>query len=200
MENDQTLRMALIAGMLLLLSVAAYHRLRAHLASDESLDRRQEGMFILATLRPAGLLLFAGTLAFLIRPSSMSWSAVPLPPWVRWAGIALLAIDTVFLWWTMHSLGRNLTDTVVTRRDHSLVSHGPYRWIRHPFYDAMALLVLSLSAAAANWFLLAAGAALVTLLVVRTRREEDRLVDRFGDAYRSYMASTGRFRPRVRTH
>jgi protein-S-isoprenylcysteine O-methyltransferase Ste14 len=36
----------------------------------------------------------------------------------------------------------------------------------------------------------------VTLLVVRTRREEDHLVRRFGDEYRKYMNGTGRFLPR----
>jgi protein-S-isoprenylcysteine O-methyltransferase Ste14 len=27
-----------------------------------------------------------------------------------------------------------LTDTLVTRREHTLITHGPYRWVRHPFY------------------------------------------------------------------
>ena len=39
--------------------VAAYHRLRSR-GPGESLDRRQEGIFILATLRPLGFLGGAG--------------------------------------------------------------------------------------------------------------------------------------------
>jgi protein-S-isoprenylcysteine O-methyltransferase Ste14 len=37
----------------------------------------------------------------------------------------------------------------------------------------------------------------MALLVIRTRREEEQLVARFGDSYRDYMNRTGRFLPRV---
>jgi protein-S-isoprenylcysteine O-methyltransferase Ste14 len=89
---------------------------------------------------------------------------------------------------------------VVTRKAHTLVTVGPYRWVRHPFYDAVALAVLANSLVAANWFLLATGALLMTMMVIRTRREEAHLLARFGDAYRSYMNRTGRFFPgRIRS-
>jgi protein-S-isoprenylcysteine O-methyltransferase Ste14 len=35
------------------------------------------------------------------------------------------------------------------------------------------------------------------LLVVRTAKEEQMLIDRFGDDYRRYMVTTGRFFPRL---
>jgi protein-S-isoprenylcysteine O-methyltransferase Ste14 len=196
--EDSTLRVALVIALPLLILVAAYHRIRAHRASPEPLDRRQEGWFILATLRPAALVFFVAFVAYLVNPASMSWASVPLPLWMRWTGIAALLMNIAFLWWTMHSLGRNLTDTVVTRRNHQLVTHGPYRWIRHPFYDSIAFMMLGLTLAAANWFMFAAGLVFMSLMVLRTGREEDRLVARFGDAYRSYMARTGRFLPKVR--
>ena len=64
----------------------------------------------------------------------------------------------LLLFWTFHSLGKNLTDTVVTRREHSLVTHGPYRWVRHPFYVVLFLWVLSFSLLTANWLLALVGA------------------------------------------
>ena len=45
----------------------------------------------------------------------------------------------------------NLTDTVVTRKEHTLVTSGPYRWVRHPFYSAFGLAVLANSVTAANF-------------------------------------------------
>ena len=36
----------------------------------------------------------------------------------------------------MHTLGKDLTDTGVTRKDHELVTGGPYPFVRHPFYCA----------------------------------------------------------------
>jgi protein-S-isoprenylcysteine O-methyltransferase Ste14 len=171
-------------------------RIKAH-RSGEPLDRRQEGLFILATLRPIGLVFFVSVGMYLVNPARMAWSAVALPAWVRWSGVGMIAAAVALLFWTLHSLGTNLTDTVVTRRAHTLVVTGPYRWVRHPFYDTVALLLIAVSLAAANWFMLVTGAVVFTLLAVRARREEDRLVARFGDDYRGYMARTNRFLPTV---
>ena len=84
------------------------------------------------------------------------------------------------------------------RRAHTLVTGGPYAWVRHPFYDAAALLMLSISLIAANWFFLLAGSFVLLLLVIRTDREEERLLARFGNPYREYKSRTGRFVPRLR--
>ena len=102
--------------------------------------------------------------------------------------------------WTFRCLGKNLTDTVVTRQEHTLVMQGPYRWVRHPFYDSAALLMVAISLIAANWFLFVTGVVGVLLLIIRTRIEERNLVARFGDGYRAYMEQTGRFLPRLTTN
>jgi protein-S-isoprenylcysteine O-methyltransferase Ste14 len=192
-----TFRTILIVGLVIVVLITLHHRVKSW-ASGESLDRRQEGLFILATLRPIALALWVGVIAYAIDPAWMAWSSVPLPVWLQWGGVGVLIVATLLLTWTLRSLGTNLTDTVVTRREHTLVVHGPYRWIRHPFYDAIALLIVAIALVAANWFLLAAGSAVVALLAVRTRTEEDHLVARFGDRYRAYMIDTGRFVPRSR--
>lgn len=196
MSDESTLRAVLIVVMLVLLPIGMYHRVRSQ-STGERLDRRQEGVFILATLRPLGAAFWLGVFAWMIDPAWMSWSSMPLPVGLRWAGVGLLLWGCVLLVWTFRSLGTNLTDTVVTRRTHTLVVHGPYRWIRHPLYTSAALLVGALSLIAANWFFFAGGAALLCVLVMRTRIEEENLVARFGDSYRAYMARTGRFVPRI---
>jgi protein-S-isoprenylcysteine O-methyltransferase Ste14 len=195
MTADETFRFVLLAVILVILPIGLYHRIRSQ-ATREPLDRRQEGVFILATLRPAGLAFFAGLIAYLVSPASMARASMPLPVAVRWLGVGIGATAAILLTWTFRRLGKNITDTVVTRRDHTLVLHGPYRWVRHPFYGSVTLFLLALSLIAANWFLLLTGAVVVTLLVIRTRREEDHLVRRFGDDYRRYMNRTGRFLPR----
>ena len=196
MTDDQPFRWALLVTILVVLPIGAYHRIQSQ-ATREPLDRRQEGLFILATLRPTGVAFFVGVVAWLVNPSSMAWASMPLPGWLRWSGVGVCATSAVLLTWTFRRLGKNLTDTVVTRRDHTLVTHGPYQWVRHPFYDAVALFLLGISLTAASWFLLLIGTLGVTLLVIRTGREEARLVARFGERYREYMARTGRFLPRL---
>jgi protein-S-isoprenylcysteine O-methyltransferase Ste14 len=197
MNQEATFRAILAIGFFAVLVLTLYHRLRSW-ASKEPLDRRQEGLFILATLRPAGLLLWLGVIAYLVNPAWMAWSSVPLPAWLRWTGLGLFAIGAGLLTWTLRGLGTNLTDTVVTRRAHTLVTHGPYRWMRHPFYDAMALLILAIALVAANWFVLVTGAVVFGLLAVRSRTEEANLLARFGEPYRAYRQNTGRFVPNLR--
>ena len=196
MNQDQTFRSVLIVCFLVVLPIGVYYRLKSQ-ATGEKLDRRQEGLFILATLRPVGLAFWLGLVAFMVNPSRMAWSSVPLPEWLRWAGVGTLVLACGLLFWTFRSLGSNLTDTVVTRREHTLVTHGPYRWVRHPFYDSAALLVVASFLVTSNWFLLLTGGLVLVLLVVRTRTEEEKLLVRFGDAYRRYKERTGRFLPNL---
>src|SRR5262249_3477867 len=139
MTSEDTFRWVLLAGLLVLLPVALYHRIRS-LSTRERLDRMQEGLPILITLRLAGLGTLLGIVAYLVNPQGVAWASVALPGWLRWAGAALLAQSAVLLTWTLHSLGKNLTDTVVTRKVHTLVTRGPYRWVRHPFYVSAVLL------------------------------------------------------------
>jgi protein-S-isoprenylcysteine O-methyltransferase Ste14 len=195
-DQEYTFRNALIAAMLVVFPIMLYHRIRAH--TPEPLDRRQEGLFILATLRPVGLVMAVALITYLVNPARMAWSTIALPASVRWSGVAMIAAAGALMFWTLHSLGTNLTDTVVTRTGATLVVNGPYRWVRHPFYDTVGLLLLGISLVAANWFLLLTGAIVVTLLAARTPREEEKLVARFGHEYRSYMARTNRFVPTVR--
>lgn len=196
MNHDAPFRVALIVGALILLPITAYHRIKAH-ATGERLDRRQEGLFILLTLRPLGVACMLGLIAYMIDPSWMAWSSVPLPRWLRWTGIGIGAVAAGLLTWTLRTLGKNLTDTVVTRREHTLITGGPYRWVRHPFYDAVALAILANSIVAANWFLFLTGGLAVSLMAIRSRKEEENLAARFGEAYRAYRERTGRFLPRI---
>ena len=139
-----------------------------------------------------------GMLAYLIAPRWMAWASVPLPSAARWIGVGFGVVAGGLLIWTFRSLGRNITDTVVTRRDATLVTHGPYRWVRHPFYLAFALAVIGNSLVTANGYLAVTGMGAFLVIVARTSIEERNLVERFGDDYKRYMRTTGRYLPRLR--
>jgi protein-S-isoprenylcysteine O-methyltransferase Ste14 len=197
MSADEPFRTVLIIAWLTLLPVMIYHRVRSQ-ATGERLDRRQEGLPMLLTLRPVGVAHAVGFITYLVNPTRMAWSHLDLPAGLRWTGVAIGLVAAVLLVWTLVTLGTNLTDTVVTRKAHTLVTGGPYRWIRHPFYASVGLAMLANASAAANWFLFVTGVALMALFAVRTAREEVHLAARFGDSYRRYQARTGRFWPRWR--
>ena len=195
MNLDATFRPYVVAGFFLVILIALPFRIKSQ-ATGEKLDRTQEGLAMLIGLRLAGVVLWGSAITYMVSPAAMAWSSLPLPIWLRWTGVALFAITALLLIWTLRSLGPNLTDTVVTRQAHTLVTRGPYRWVRHPFYVCMALFTLAIALTASNWFLIATGILVFSLLAARSRTEEDQLLARFGEPYRAYQLRTGRFLPR----
>ena len=196
MNLDTTFRPFVVAGFFLVIVIALPFRVRSQ-ATGEKLDRAQEGIAMMIVLRLGGLAVWAGVIAFMIDPALMAWSSIPLSAGARWAGFGLAMMTAGMLMWTLRSLGPNLTDTVVTREAHTLVTRGPYRWVRHPFYDCVAVFVVAISLMMANWFIIASGMLMFALLAIRSRTEEQKLLERFGEPYRAYRAATGRFLPRM---
>ena len=196
MNLDHTFRVLMLVGFSVLFPIGLYYRVKSQ-ATGERLDRRHEGTFILATLRPLALIYWLGMSAYMVNPAWMTWSSLALPVSLRWMGGALALLGAALLVWTFRALGPNLTDTVVTRRSHTLVTSGPYRFVRHPIYGSAALLALGTAMMMANWFVLLTGTVTVLLLVLRSQTEEDQLLARFGDTYRAYRSRTGRFMPKL---
>jgi protein-S-isoprenylcysteine O-methyltransferase Ste14 len=115
----------------------------------------------------------------------------------RWAGVGFLIFTALLLLWTFRHLGSNLTDTVVTRQQHTLVLTGPYCRVRHPFSVSAFFGSLGNSLLTANGFLFLVGELVFLWLYRRTGIEEDKLVERLGSAYQHYIERTGRFLPRL---
>ena len=193
MNSEDTFRLILAVHAAVLLPVAAYHRIRSF--TGEPLRRRDEGLWILIPLRGLGVAM-AGFACYVADPALMRWSAVTLPVVVRWAGLPLLWGAGAWTVWMFRTLGPNLTDTVNARAAATLVTHGPYAWVRHPTYVGIAGVVASCSLLAANAFTLAAGLTAVALLLVRSRTEEAKLEERFGAEYVRYRERTGMLLPR----
>jgi|SRR5271165_2045898 len=148
-----------------------------------------------------GAPLMLGILGYLIRPQILNWSSFPLPAAWRWAGAAIVAGSLAGLMWVHAALAKNFSSSLRIRSDQTLVTSGPYRYVRHPMYSAFLLMFIGMGLLAANWFIGAGGVLLVVLFMVfRTPQEEAMMVNAFGDQYRRYAETTGRFFPRLRTH
>lgn len=158
--------------------------------------KTHEGERLVIVLRLLGLLFILPLLGYLINPAWVTWARLPLPDGVRWAaallGFALLPL----LYWVFASIGNNISPVETTRHNHQLITHGPYRYIRHPLYSFGSLLVIALMVITSLWWLLGLVIPLMFLLR-RTTTEEARLIETFGDDYRAYMQRTGRFLPRL---
>lgn len=77
------------------------------------------------------------------------------------------------------------------RKDQELTTRGPYAYLRHPLWTGSFLVLLGLALAGGQWYFVV-GLPLLFLAVYipAAREEEKKLVDLFGDAYRSYRAAT----------
>lgn len=111
---------------------------------------------------------------------------------------AALAVSSLGLFVACHqALGRNWSGVVQLAEEHALVTHGPYRYVRHPMYTSFFCTALGFSLLTANWLVAIALVGSVTLMyTARVDDEEGMMLEAFGDAYRAYMARTGRLLPR----
>ncbi len=144
-----------------------------------------------------GLGLITGLL-YVIAPRRIRWAAVPMPTWSRWAGAALGMITLPLLLWTHHALGKNWSAPLEIKELHTLITSGPYRWVRHPMYTTFFLNTVVSFLVSANWFV---GLGWLGQSIVTTSRvggEEALMIEEFGDQYRAYMRRTGRYLPPIR--
>jgi protein-S-isoprenylcysteine O-methyltransferase Ste14 len=111
-------------------------------------------------------------------------------------GVLTLAGALVLFHLTHKQLGRNWSVTLNTRKSHRLVDTGLYAYVRHPMYSAFWLLALAQALLLPNWFAGIAGPiGWGTLFFLRVGREEELMIDTFGEEYRRYMARTKRVVP-----
>lgn len=137
-------------------------------------------------------------LIYMVRPRWFAWAAFPLPAWVRWVGAVATVGGIPLLVWVQWSLGKNFAATLHVREGHTLVTTGPYRWVRHPMYTLIFVFGIGLLLLTANW--LVGGPMLVASALIifqRLSKEEALMIEQFGDEYRRYMQRTGRFLPRL---
>jgi protein-S-isoprenylcysteine O-methyltransferase Ste14 len=77
---------------------------------------------------------------------------------------------------------------VEIRDNHEFVQSGPFRFVRHPAYFSMILELLALALICNAFFtLLLIPIFFVPVLIMRIRIEEVALVEKFGDAYRTFQ-------------
>jgi protein-S-isoprenylcysteine O-methyltransferase Ste14 len=122
---------------------------------------------------------------------------IAFPAWVRWSGALLAAVGIGLFCWSHLALGTNWSGIVELSQGHRLVTEGPYRYVRHPMYSAFFMMGFGLLLLSANWLLGLIHLGVVTgMYRARVEDEEALMSEHFGDAYRAYLARTGRLLPR----
>jgi protein-S-isoprenylcysteine O-methyltransferase Ste14 len=177
--------------------ISIYFRRKADRESGEKVSRSVDGSLMMTVIKVFGLLLWFSPLVYLLNPQWMTWSKIGLPNEVRWLGVIIGVLCVLGIYWLFSSIGTGITPTSATRTEHTLVTSGPYRWVRHPLYTIACSLFVAFGMIADNWFIALLGILAFIAMAIRTPKEEANLIAKFGDEYREYMRRTGRFLPKV---
>jgi len=200
MTTESNFRVAfwvLFAGVFIM---RMYFALRVRQAGErvmpdrEAVKREGRGMF---AIRVVMFFLLLGWLAlYAINPTWMGVLSVPFPDWLRWVGFALGLASLGFWSWTQVALGKEWSPQLQLREEHHLVTTGPYTRIRHPLYTAMIGYGTSLALVTANWVFIVLAVAVIAGSIARVPKEEQMMIEEFGEEYKAYMQRTGRFFPK----
>lgn len=80
-----------------------------------------------------------------------AWLAGAFLPWLGYPMLALLIVANALRWWCIGTLGRQWSVRVIVIPGAGAVRGGPYRWLRHPNYLAVALDGIALPLVYAGW-------------------------------------------------
>jgi len=148
------------------------------------------GLFVVAVA-------VAEVLSFVIGKHSPLWiPGAGNDGWPIAAGLVIIWLGLAVRVWAVVVLGRSFRTTVEVDAGQAVVSHGPYRWVRHPSYAGLLLIAAGFGLAFGNW----PGLAICVLLPLaatlrRVQVEEYELTRVLGDPYLAYRDRTKRLIP-----
>jgi len=134
--------------------------------------------------------------AFAVQPSWLAELSFPIPDVLRWLGF-ILGLAGLGIWiWAQIILGKEWSSQLQLREKHRLVNAGPYARMRHPIYTGMFIWAGGLALLTANWIFVVVAVLVCAVFIVRVPREEQMMIEEFGEEYREYKKRTGRILPK----
>jgi protein-S-isoprenylcysteine O-methyltransferase Ste14 len=122
---------------------------------------------------------------------------IPSTPLIHILSGFLCVTGLLFAIWARAILGSNWSSSVTLKQDHELVTRGPYRFVRHPIYTGVLLMLLG-SALISGRLGPIAGMAFGFLgLWIKLSQEEALMMQHFPADYPKYKASSKALLPFV---
>ena len=111
------------------------------------------------------------------------------------AGLLLCVAGLTIMFVAVGTLWRFYASTLVIREGHRLITHGIYRFTRHPMYLGAIIVCISVPVYATSLYGLLAMSILIPIGLNRIRLEEKLLTEEFGEVYRRYRKATSKLIP-----
>lgn len=116
---------------------------------------------------------------------------------LRIIGASVFTVSLWLLWRSHADLATNFSPSLFIQKNHTLVSTGIYRKIRHPMYLSFLMWAIGQSLLIANWVAGPLGLlAFLLIYLFRVEREEQQLLNQLGAEYAQYQKRTGRLLPK----
>jgi protein-S-isoprenylcysteine O-methyltransferase Ste14 len=201
MTSETIFRVAFLVLLAALFAMRGYFMIKVRRAGerlmpDQKAVEREGGRGVLIVRMAVFFLLIAFLVMYILGMKWIDLFSFPLPVWLRWAGFGLGLLSVAFWTWTQIHLDTQWSAQLQLRQEHHLVTSGPYARIRHPLYSAMFGWAAALGLLTANWIFVAVAVLSIAGTVARVPKEEQMMLEAFGDEYKAYMQRTGRFFPK----
>ncbi|MBI3796445.1 MAG: isoprenylcysteine carboxylmethyltransferase family protein [Deltaproteobacteria bacterium] len=132
---------------------------------------------------------------FLPHADRWGWLVWPESDLLRYTGLTCTVLGMGIRVAGMAQLGALFSGFVVVQEEHHLVTHGCYRWVRHPIYTGSLLAFAGLFLVFRSKLVLLALPLYLLGTLWRVADEERLLAEAFGDEYTRYRSHTWRLLP-----
>ena len=116
---------------------------------------------------------------------------------VQYFGVLLLLLGFGFAVWARFVLGRNWSGMVTVKEDHTLITRGPYAWVRHPIYTGILLALLGTGITLGTILNLMEVPVVAFAFWLKLRTEEKFMFETFGEQYTAYRQHVKALIPHV---
>ncbi len=201
MADDVFYRVLLIALYAMFFGVRGYYRfLKPRQVEPEPAEverkafGKAEAVMIFAILGYFGSLIL-----YLLGLSWFDWSQISgYPESIRWIGVVIVLGNIPLLGWIHRTLDRQYSACLRIKESHLLITEGAYARVRHPMYTVLNAFSIGISLLTANFMIIGFAILVAIPFHFVAQKEEQMLLETFGERYSEYMQRTGRFFPRLR--
>lgn len=133
-------------------------------------EKQKEQMLIMA----AFYLLFLPGFVLPGLDHRLGWSSrwvAAVPLWLKLTSLALVLAGYLTTIWVF-VVNRHASATIVVEPDQKVISNGPYRWVRHPMYFGVLIMMLSTPLGLGSYVAVPVFALIIPILILRLLNEE----------------------------
>lgn len=138
-------------------------------------------------------------LLVLVQLIGISILSFPQSVFLQTVGTISLIVGMIVCIVARRAIGTNWTHGAEfqIKKNHQLVTHSIYKYVRHPIYTGFFLVVFGAELIANSWLAFIFAVVMIPLMSYQVKREEKLLIRHFGETYKKYMQRTHLFIPHV---